>query len=128
MSQDNSPDQILRPGRTPIQFRVWHLWLLALFVAVAIVNIRDQGRGEPALIALAAGGFVLYGLLGWGAWCLARRLRSRWGMTAAFALYLLGMVVLFLVATIVYLLIEHTYLVGGYNLARFLGGVRHLGW
>jgi hypothetical protein len=29
---------------------------------------------------------------------------------------------LFLVATIAYLLIEHTYLVGGLNLARLFGG------
>ena len=110
------------------RFRVWHLWLLALFVAVAIVNIQDQGRSEPALVALAIAGFALYGLLGWGAWLIARRYRARLGTTAALALYLVALAVLFLAATVVYLLIEHAYLVGGFNLARFAGAGRSLGW
>lgn len=94
------------------RFRVWHLWLLALFVAVALANIRDQGRTEPTLIVLAAAGFVLYGLLGWGAWNVAGRFRSRLGKTLVLFLYFVAMAVLFLVATIAYLLIEHAYLVG----------------
>ena len=44
MTDAKSPDASLRPGLPLLRFRVWHLWLLALFVAVAIVNIRDQGR------------------------------------------------------------------------------------
>jgi hypothetical protein len=119
MTHAETPDAVLRPGRTTVQFRVWHLWLLALFVAVALVNIRDQRRHEPALIALAAGGFVLYGLIGWGAWCLARRLRPRLGTAAALVLHLIAMAALFLVATIVYLVIEHAY---------FVGGGRLMGW
>lgn len=119
MTHSETPDAILRPGRAHVQFRVWHLWLLALFVAVALANIRDQRRNEPALIALAAGGFALYGLIGWGAWRLGRRLRTRLGTTAALALYLVAMAALFMVATMVYLLIEHAYLVGG---------VRLIGW
>jgi hypothetical protein len=122
MTHARSPDASLRPALSLLRFRVWHLWLLALFVGVAIVNIQDQGRSEPALIALATAGFVLYGLLGRGAWCLARRYRARLGTTAVLALYLVAMAVLFLAATVAYLLIEHAYLVGGFNLARFLGG------
>ncbi|WP_152054461.1 hypothetical protein [Tautonia marina] len=102
----------LREDRSRSQFRVWHLWLLALFVAVAIVNIQDQGRTEPALVVLAAAGFVLYGLIGWGAWNVARKRRDRLGRTPVMILYLGAMAVFFLVATITYLLIEHAYLVG----------------
>jgi ABC-type Na+ efflux pump permease subunit len=94
------------------RFRVWHLWLLALFVAVALANIRDQGRDEPTLVALAAVGFALYGLIGWGAWIVAGRSRARLGATAALALYLVAMAIIFLVATAVYLVIEHAYLFG----------------
>ncbi|QEH35391.1 hypothetical protein OJF2_39430 [Aquisphaera giovannonii] len=119
MTHAETPDAASRPVRTPVQFRVWQLWLLALFVAVALVNIRDQRRGEPTLIALAAGGFALYGLMGWGAWRLLRRLRLRIGATAALVLYLVAMAMLFLAATIAYLLIEHAYLAGG---------VRLMGW
>jgi hypothetical protein len=94
---------------------VWHLWVLAVFVAAAIVNIQDQGRREPELIALAASGFVLYGVLGWGAWVLARRWRARLGMAVALALYGLAMAGLFLVATVVYLSLEYAYLNGGFR-------------
>ena len=63
MTQDLSSEAVRRPALQLVQFRIWHLWLLALFVAMAIVNIRDQGRSEPALVALAAAGFGLYGLI-----------------------------------------------------------------
>ncbi|QDV35606.1 hypothetical protein [Tautonia plasticadhaerens] len=128
MTHAKSPHAARPSGHPRARFLVWHLWLLALFVAVAIVNIQDQGRGEPALIALATAGFALYGLLGWGAWSFACRMRSRLGTTAALALYLVAMAALFLVATVVYLVIEHSYLVGGFNLARFPGGGRFPGW
>ncbi len=108
------------------RFRVWHLWLLALFVAVAIVNIQDQGRTEPVLVVLASAGYVLYGLLGWGGWLVARRFRSRLGPTTALILYLASMAALFVVATIDYLLIEHAYVVGGLDLARLPGVGRFL--
>ena len=112
MTHAKSPDARARPGRSLVQFRVWHLWLLALFVAIAIVNIRDQRRCEPALIALAAAGFAFYGLIAWGAWHLARRWRPQLGGTAVLAAYLVAMSFLFLAATIAYLLLEHAYLVG----------------
>ena len=44
--------------------RVWHLSLLVLFVAIAIVNIQDQRIRDPRLVALASAGFVAYGLIG----------------------------------------------------------------
>jgi hypothetical protein len=100
----------LRPALP--RWRVWHLCLLTVFVAVAIANIQDQRRAEPALIALAVGGFLLYAFLGWSTWRLVRRFRSRIGMTPLLILYLGAMAGLFLVSTIVYLMMEHAYLVG----------------
>jgi hypothetical protein len=79
---------------------------------VAIVNIQDQRRSEPALIALAAAGFVLYGLIGWVGWRLARRLERRLGSVALLAAYLSAMAGLVIVATVVYLVLEHLYLYG----------------
>src|SRR5262245_59867857 len=93
-----------------VQFRVWHLALLVLYVALAIVNIQDQRRAEPALIALAAAGFVAYGLLGWLGWRSARRHLARLGPAPRLALYLVAMAGLFLVATVVYLGLESVYL------------------
>jgi hypothetical protein len=95
------------------QPRVWHLLLLVLFVAIAIADIQDQRVHEPFLIALAAGGFLLFGLIGWLGWRVARRrLGSRLGPAWLFAIYAVAMGALFLVATIVYLVIEHVYRVG----------------
>src|SRR4051812_1381896 len=74
VSTTERPSPSERHETPPRGLRVWHLWLLSLFVAVAIVNIQDQRRSEPALIALATAGFVLYGLIGWAGWRLARRL------------------------------------------------------
>jgi hypothetical protein len=99
----------LRPA-TWYQPRVWHLSLLVLFVAIAIVDIQDQRVHEPFLIALASGGFVLYGLIGWiGWWTARRRLGSRLGPLLLFIIYAVAMGVLFLVATFIYLVLEHLY-------------------
>ena len=81
-----------------------------LFVAVAIVNIQDQRRSEPALLALAAGGFLLYGLMGWVGWRVAQRFESRLGATVLLILYLAVMAGFFLVATVIYLVIEQAYI------------------
>jgi hypothetical protein len=112
MTDAKSTDASLQPRLPVFQFRVWHLGLLSLFVAIGIVNIQDQRQSDPTLIALAVLGFVLYGLLGWGAWRLVRRLRSRLGKIPVLALYLVIMASLFMVATISYLLIEHAYIFG----------------
>ena len=92
-----------------LQFKVWQLAFLVLFVAVAIVNIQDQRAGEPALIALASAGFVAYGLLGWLGWRFARRFEARLGRTPLLVVYLIATSVLFMVATLVYLVIEYAY-------------------
>jgi hypothetical protein len=99
-----------RRGASWYQPRIWHLALLVLFVAIAIVQIQDQRVHEPTLIALAAGGFVLYALIGWIGWWIARRrLESRLGQMLLFVLYAIVMAALFLVATVIYLVIEHAY-------------------
>jgi hypothetical protein len=95
------------------QPRIWHLSLLVVFVAIAIADIQDQRMHEPVLIALAAGGFAAYGLIGWLGWSAARRrfgarIRPIW----LFVLYALAMGVFFLVATAIYLLIEYRYRTG----------------
>jgi hypothetical protein len=97
------------------QPRIWHLSLLVLFVAIAIADIQDQRMHEPFLIALAAGGFVLYGLIGWLGWSAARRrFASRVGPLWLFVIYAIAMGALFLLATVIYLVLEHVYRVGGF--------------
>jgi hypothetical protein len=88
------------------QLRVWHLALLVLFVAIAIVNIQDQRPPTPGLVALAASGFVLYGFLGWAGWRFARRFEARIGSTLLLVLYLAAMAMFFLVASLVYVAAE----------------------
>src|SRR5438874_2517490 len=96
------------PRRTPswYQPRIRHLALLVLFAAIAIADIQDHRVHEPVLIALAAGGFVLYGLIGWIGWWASRRFEPRLGPLLLFLLYSVAMAALFLVATAVYLVIE----------------------
>jgi hypothetical protein len=109
MPEAPSPPPPVRPA-TWYQPRVWHLSLLVLFVAIAIADIQDQRVHEPFLIALAGGGFVLYALIGWiGWWAARRRLGSRLGPLLLFVVYAIAMGVLFLVATIIYLVLEHLY-------------------
>jgi hypothetical protein len=111
-SMSESPPPEPPPSRPAswYQPRIWHLSLLVLFVAIAIVQIQDQRVHEPFLVALAAGGFLLYGLIGWLGWRAARRrVGSRLGPTWLFAIYAIAMGALFLVATVTYLVIEHLY-------------------
>jgi hypothetical protein len=112
VEQPQPPEPAARAAAPAARLRIWHLALLVLFVAVAIVNIQDQGRTEPALIALAAAGFVAYGVLGWLGWRLARRFEARLGATAILVLYLAAMAGLFLVATVIYVALEILYLGG----------------
>ena len=73
------------------QFRIWNLALLVVYVAIAIVDIQDQRRKEPALIALAAAGFVLYGLIVWLGWHFIRRWESRLGSMLTVIVYVVTM-------------------------------------
>ena len=109
MTEAQSP--MRTPRRIPswAQLRIWHLALLVLFAAIAIADILDQRMHEPALIALAAGGFLLYGLIGWIGWWTSRRFVARLGPLLLFCLYAVTMAALFLVATAIYLIIEHLY-------------------
>jgi hypothetical protein len=83
--------------------------VLVVFVAIAIADIQNQRIREPALITLAAGGLVLYGLIGWIAWWTVRRFESRLGMPLLFVLYSVAMGMLFFAATVIYLVIAHIY-------------------
>jgi hypothetical protein len=94
-----------------LQFRIWHMALLAAYVAIAIVDIKDNRRTEPALIALAASGFAGYALLCWLAWHGMRCLQPRFGKLPVVIVYLVMMATLFLAATVIYLVLEHAYLV-----------------
>ena len=112
MTESQPKDALPRRSSPLGQVRVWHLSLLVLFVAVAIVNIQDQRRTEPFLIGVACGGFVLYALIGWFGWRFARKLEPRLGKTAVIVFYLIALAVLFLVATVMYVMIEIYYLTG----------------
>jgi hypothetical protein len=94
--------------------RIWHVALLVLLVAVAIVNIQDQRRSEPILIGLASAGFVVYGFVGWIGWWATRRCTPRLRPVLRLILFLAAMAGLFLIATWLYLMIERAYL-GGYS-------------
>src|SRR5438309_1337516 len=112
MTEAQSP--MRTPRRIPswAQLRIWHPALLVLFAAIAIADIQDQRMHEPALIALAAGGFMLYGLLGWIGWWTSRRFAARLGPMLLFLLYAVALAALFLFATVIYLVIEHVYRAG----------------
>jgi predicted lysophospholipase L1 biosynthesis ABC-type transport system permease subunit len=109
MTRSKPREDFAQPDSS-LRFRIWHLCVLTVLVAIAIVNIQDQRVHEPTLIALAIGGFVLYAVLGWGAWRLARRWRSRIGTTTLASLYCTAMAGVFLASTYCYLMIEKTYL------------------
>jgi hypothetical protein len=111
-SMPDSPSSVSPPPRSAswYQPRVWHLSLLVLFVAIAIAQIQEQRVHEPFLVGLAAGGFVVYGLIGWLSWWTARRrFGSRVKRMWLFVIYATAMGSLFLVATAVYLVIEYAY-------------------
>jgi hypothetical protein len=110
VTESSSPTSPPPRSASWYQPRIWHLSLLVLFVAIAIVQIQDQRVHEPFLIALAAGGFLLYGLVGWLGWRTARRwFGSRLKPMWLFAIYAVAMGALFVVATAIYLVIEYAY-------------------
>lgn len=88
------------------QVRVWHMSMLVMFVAIAIMEIKDQGVREPLLVWLAAAGFALYGLIGWIGWHYATRLEKRLGVLPLRLLFMSLMAALFLVATLIYTAVQ----------------------
>jgi hypothetical protein len=94
------------------QFKIWQLALLVVLVAVAIVDVQDHGRREPALVVLAAVGYAAYFLFVWLSWLCVRRYEARLGRTLLVGLYMTAMAVLFLIATVAYLVLEYRYVVG----------------
>jgi len=98
-----------RPSEPFAQLRIWHLALLVLYVAIAIVDIQAQHLAESVLIALASAGFAGYGFLVWLSWRMIRRFEARVGMMRLVIVYLIAMTALFLFANVVYLVIEDAY-------------------
>ncbi len=99
-----------RPLPSWYQPRIWHYLVLVVFVALAIADIQAHRVREPFLFALALAGFVAYAILAWlGWWAARRRLEPRLGPVRAFAIYAVAMGVLFLAATVIYLVIEYAY-------------------
>lgn len=112
MTQASSTAAPARGLRLLAQVRVWHLSMLVMFVAIAIVEIKDQGAREPLLVGLAAAGFALYGLIGWVGWHFVSRFEPRLGTIPLRMLYMSFMAALFLVATLIYTGIQIVYLSG----------------
>lgn len=105
-----SPETPVRPSSSWYQPRIWHYLVLVVFVALAIADIQAHRVREPLLFALALAGFVAYAILAWlGWWAARRRLEPRLGSVRAFAIYAVAMGVLFLLATVIYLVIEYAY-------------------
>jgi hypothetical protein len=94
------------------QVRIWHLALLVLYVAIAIVDIQDHRRSEPVLIGLAAAGYAGYGLLCWIVWHSVQRFEGRLGRLLLFAVFASVMAAVFLGAVVAYLSLEDRYLGG----------------
>jgi hypothetical protein len=114
MEMIHSTSLIRSARETPavLQLRIWHLALLVLYVAIAIVDIQNHRRSEPVLIALAAAGFLAYGLICWLGWFFLRRFVSRLGLMAVVIVYAGTMAAVFLCATVLFLVLEYAYLAG----------------
>jgi hypothetical protein len=80
-----------------------------VFVAITITEIQYQRIREPAMITRAAGGLVLYGIIGWITWLALHPFKPRFGLALLFVLYSVGMGLLFFIATVVYPFIAHKY-------------------
>jgi hypothetical protein len=106
------PIRLERRYASGLQWPIWGLMLAVVFVAIAIVDIQNLRRTEPVLVALAAAGYAGYGLMCWLAWRIMGRCRSRLGGVPTLIVYMVMMGCLFLVATLVYLILEYAYLRG----------------
>lgn len=99
--------RVLRAVSPLVRFQIWHLALLVLFVAIAIVDIQGQCQGNPRLEALASAGFAGYGVLGWLGWHATRRfLGGRLGPLWTLLVFLVAMTALYLLAAVIYIQLE----------------------
>jgi hypothetical protein len=94
------------------QIKVWHLTILVMIVALVICDIQDHARNEPVLQVLAAAGYAGYFFLVWLIWIQVRRFEAALGLPVLLAIFTTAMAAFFLIATIVYLVIEYVYLGG----------------
>jgi hypothetical protein len=94
------------------QVRIWHLALLVLLVAVAMIDIETNAPRRPGLVALAAAGYAGYFGVVWLCWRYARRFERSLGLAVLLSLFVTAMAALYLVATAVYIIIEAVYLRG----------------
>jgi hypothetical protein len=94
------------------QIKIWHLAILVAIVALAICDIQSHGRNEPVLRLLAAAGYAGYFFLVWLIWLQVRRFEPALGLTVLLAIFMTAMAAFFLIATVVYLVIECAYLGG----------------
>lgn len=91
------------------QLRVWHLMVLIGYVAIAVIEIQGQGSRDPLIVGLTCAGFTVYALIGCLGWLAARRCERRLGSMLMVILYATTMAALYLIAAIVYLVVEHLY-------------------
>jgi hypothetical protein len=94
------------------QIKVWHLALLVVIVALATRDIQTHARNEPVLQLLAAAGYAGYFFLVWLIWLKVRRFEAALGLPVLLVVFMTAMAAIFLMATVVYLVIEYAYLVG----------------
>ncbi len=112
MSPDGIPVRSPRRFTSLLQIQLWQLALVVMYVAIAIADIQDHGRKEPALILLASAGYAAFGLFCWLSWHAVRRFQPRLGTIGVAAVYTMAMGGMFLAAVMAYLLIEYVYLGG----------------
>jgi hypothetical protein len=94
------------------QIKVWHLAVIPVIMALAIRDIQDHARSEPVLLTLAAAGYMVYFLFVWLVWLYVRRFEAWLGLPILLAVFMTAMAAFFLIATVIYLVIEYAYVVG----------------
>jgi hypothetical protein len=110
MSHVDSP--ALAAARPRGGFRIWHYAVLIVFIAIAITDVQHQHIHDARLLALASGGFALYGLIAAIAWFYVQHFESKIGRSALLIAYCVGMGAFFLFATVCYLMIEYAIVTG----------------
>src|SRR5262245_22021657 len=90
-------------------FRVWHMLVLVVYVAVAIVDLREARTTDPMQIGSLSAGYAGYAALGWAGWVHSRPSRRRADPLPGLVAYLVAMAILFLVAAIVHSMILNVY-------------------